>query len=544
MDNTWIKLAGCLVVLLLAYTWAQPFRQIFGLETRNALMAREMLEGGLGLIPTALGHPYPDYPPLYFWLETLFSMPAGHVSPLTAVLPSALAAVWLVALTFLLGRRIGTATGWLAALILATMPSFWLDAGSASIDMLLAFNVAAALTCLYLRDAVRGTWKSPSYTAAAALFMVLAFLTKGPVGIVLTAVAWGGYLLWERRWKQLAAFAAFIFLVGLLCVGLELAIVYHVGGRPLIDDVVRRQVTGRIGQKSNKTFIFYIVCLLEMGAVWWLLIAASGWRARGKKYPFVLPRLAGRHGVLRLALTWTAGILAVFMIASTKKARYLLPLYPALALIIAAWIEELTVNGRLPSRRLVQNIVRGVAATILLAGFAFYWLFPKFRWVPFPTMLIWLAAGIIGWMFVTRRINAQRRCAAALVFLLFVGLSGVNLLATPAVSRNASGQAFVRAAEAGVDPQLPVVVFGINPDGDGIKFALHTTRKPASLRFVRPGGALATIAPPYLLIAKTGDAAEWQKLLPGRTYQWVAGGHIRSHRFAAYLVNAGGPHER
>ncbi len=89
-DGTWAKLAGFLLVLLLAYTWAQPFREIYGLEARNALMAREMLEDGLSLIPKALGRPYPDYPPLYFWLETVFSMPLGHVTPLSAVLPSAI----------------------------------------------------------------------------------------------------------------------------------------------------------------------------------------------------------------------------------------------------------------------------------------------------------------------------------------------------------------------------------------------------------------------------------------------------------------------
>jgi len=80
------------LVPIVVYTWAVPFRDIFGLEARNALMAREMIENGLTLIPRAMGRPYPDYPPLYFWFAYLFSVPVMKVTPLTIVLPSAISA--------------------------------------------------------------------------------------------------------------------------------------------------------------------------------------------------------------------------------------------------------------------------------------------------------------------------------------------------------------------------------------------------------------------------------------------------------------------
>lgn len=74
----WPRLTGFLLFFLLVYTWTLPFRDIYGMEVRSALMAREMLENGLSIIPKALGRHYPDYLPLYFWMETLFSMPAGQ----------------------------------------------------------------------------------------------------------------------------------------------------------------------------------------------------------------------------------------------------------------------------------------------------------------------------------------------------------------------------------------------------------------------------------------------------------------------------------
>lgn len=151
-NNSWFRLPGVLFIFLITYTWAKPFRDIYGLETRNALMAREMLEDGISLIPKVLGQPYPDYPPLYFWLE----------------------------------------------------------AGSVTIDMLLAFNITAAIFCLYFRDNSQHFRVKITYTISAVIFLIFAFLTKGLIGIVLPGISWGGYLLWERRWKHLFSFVLFM----------------------------------------------------------------------------------------------------------------------------------------------------------------------------------------------------------------------------------------------------------------------------------------------------------------------------------------------
>jgi 4-amino-4-deoxy-L-arabinose transferase-like glycosyltransferase len=540
------RLAGLLLILLLAYTVTQPFRQIYGLESRDALMAREMLENGLSLIPTALGHPYPDYPPLYFWLETVCSMPHGHVTPFSAALPSALCAVALVALTFFWGRALGAAIGWLSALILATMPSFWLTAGRASIDMLLALNVTAALYFFCLRDQRPGSGKGMAYMAASAVFMVLAFLTKGPIGIVLPAVAWGGYLLWERRWKALFTFGLFIVAVGLLCIGMEWAVVYRAGGSRLVDNVIRMQVTSRIGEKSNHPFFYYAICLLEMGGLWWVLMAAAAFRkgtksASADPRPDTMREWVNRHARIRQAAAWAIGTLAVFTVASCKKARYILPLYPAVAVLIAAWIVRLTESGRLPASPLWRKGLTVATGGLLLVGTVFYLFFPKLVYVPLSALLIWIGVCIAGGWLVTRRLDTQWHTVGAVLLLLFTGLVGVNLLVTPPLSHRASGQDFVTTTESRVDPLLPVVVYGIAPDGDGVKYALHSSRRPSSIRFVNSEEALASIAPPYLFVMEIrGDSGLPRPLSP-KSCHLVADGYLRSHHLAAYRVDLAGP---
>lgn len=542
--KTWLQLTGFLVLFLIAYTWTQPFRDIYGIEARNALMAREMLEGGLSIIPKALGRPYPDYPPLYFWLETLFSLPFGHVSTLSVVLPSGLSAVGLLALTFCLGREIRPRTGWLSALILATIPSFWLEASSATIDMLLAFNVTAGIVCLYFRDTQGHSKRRMPWTMGIILFLMASFFTKGPIGIVLPAVSWGGYLLFETRLKDFVFFELFMMSVGLLCVAIELAVAYHAGGRQLVHDVITMQVVGRLQGKASKPFFYYLISLLEIGSIWWLFIIAglfrfcAGTPGKGRCLRFWQTLTA--HSVTRLTLAWFVGTFTVFTLASTKHARYLLPLYPAIAVILAAWVGGLLKENSPPYSKICKNSAIFLTGALLLAGMSFSFLYPQFLFVPFGCIFIWLVAGAAGAVIVMRWIKERYYLVGSIFLLLAVGLSGTTLMVTPAVSRRASARAFVAAAESRVDPLLPVVIYGISADGDGVKYALYSSRKSATIRFVDTLEALNLISTSCLLITRSEDKTRLQELLSGRNLQQVAEGKIRSKQLCAYLLGAEG----
>ncbi|MFH2044233.1 MAG: glycosyltransferase family 39 protein [Pseudomonadota bacterium] len=542
-DYSWLRLAGILFIFLIAYTWAQPFRDIYGLETRNALMAREMLEDGISLIPKVLGQPYPDYPPLYFWLETLFSNPSGHITTLSAVLPSALSAIGILALTFFFGRSINIRTGWLSLLVLATIPKFWLEAGSVTIDMLLAFNITAAILCLYFRDNSQHFRVKITYTISAVIFLIFAFLTKGLIGIVLPGISWGGYLLWERRWKHLFSFVLFMASIGLLCMAIELFIVSHAGGRQLVDDVIKMQITGRITSKANKSIFYYPIQLLEIVSVWWLFIIPGLFRYDNKKSEkgilYRLRQTVTSHSANRLAITWFAGTVAVFSLASTKHSRYLLPLYPAAAIILASLIDDIIIKGSILYKNIIQNIISTLILAILLAGLVFSCLYRQLVFVPLAFVFIWLATGIFLWFFIRRRIIEKYSLIASILLLLIVGLSGSNLMVTPAFSHMASGRAFIEAAESKVDPKLPLVIYGINNDGDGVKFALYSNRKPSAIRFVNTAEELNMILKPCLLVSRLDDNTELKSLLYEKKCNKIAEGKIYSKQFVACLLGSG-----
>ncbi len=542
-DSLWLRLAGVLFFFLCAYTFAQPFRDIYGPETCNALMAREMIEDRMSLIPKALGQPYPDYPPLYFWLETMFSKPLGHITTLSTVLPSALSAVGILALTFFLGRSINVRTGWLSVLILATIPKFWLEAGSVTIDMLLAFNTTAAILCLYSRDKCHSSGKRIAYAVGATTFILFAFFTKGLIGVVLPAISWGGYLFWERRWKNLFAFAFFIIFVGLLCMAIELSIVYNAGGRQLFDDVLRMQITGRITEKANKSFSYYPICLLEIGNIWWLVILYGFTRfhaGKSEKSMFYrIRKTATDHPANRLAIIWFLGILAVFTLASSKHSRYLLPLYPAAALIITFWAENIFENGHILFANTWRYIINILTGMILLAGLVYPLFYKQFIFIPAALILIWFAAGITLCLLARKQIEVKYRLAGSILSLFMVGLTGSNLMVIPAFSRKASGRTFIETVESKFDSNLPLVIYNIKPDGDGVKFALYSKRKPSSIRFVKTLEELNLITKPCLLISRFDNKIGFKDLISGKNCNKLSEGRIYSKKFVACLLGSG-----
>ena len=319
--------------LLVAFTWTSPFRDIFGLETRNAFICREMLEGSFTAIPTTFGIPYPDYPPLFFWFSTPFAIPFAKVTTFSIVLPSALAAIGTISITFVAGHHIHPRIGWLSALILATIPDFWMKAGESTIDMLLTCTITGALFFLYLYDN-RKTHKK-RYVTGAILCLLLAFFTKGPIGLVLPSAAWFCYLLLAGRFRACINFLLLLIPVVISCLVLEFFIVWKQGGQALVNEVINMQVLGRLSEKANKPIYYYFLCVLENTALWLILGLVY------LRQSIIRQGLSFQHPILHLSIVMFVIVLTIFTIASTKHGRYILPLYPPLALVLATGVHHI-----------------------------------------------------------------------------------------------------------------------------------------------------------------------------------------------------------
>lgn len=370
--------------------------------------AREMLVDGAWLVPHVNGVVTTDKPPLFFWLIALVSAPFGAVLPLTARLPSALAALGTVLLTMRLGRRIeGPRTGALAGLVLATSFLFWDKARWAQIDSLLCFLIWGALSAFeaYRAGEASGRRTGLLFWLAAAA----AVLAKGPVGLLLPLGIALVTLAWDRdlgRWRGFAPWLGpILFLTAVAAWSLPATLAgpdYNVFGA-LREHFVER---GMHGMHHRQPFWYYLEVLPVLLLPWSALVPA-----------FLVSAFRRRDRHDRLLLTAFLFVVVFFSISTEKRDLYVLPAFPAAALLTARVIGGLRGWEGAPAnvgRRLVtfaQGLTGGVLAFV---GIALPFVARTFDGVPAWVAVVLGAAFLAGGAATLALALAGRGFAAAL----------------------------------------------------------------------------------------------------------------------------------
>ncbi|MEN3028860.1 MAG: glycosyltransferase family 39 protein [Aquificaceae bacterium] len=174
-------------------------------EGRNMDAVQNMIRTGDFINPQYNCQPRFEKPPMLYWLVALSSYLFGP-GEFSARLVSGLSALGLAGITYLLTRDFFSKERALSsALVLATFPHLWLEARAVVPEML---NTFFALSGLY---AFLKGWFISGW-----LLLSFAFLTKGPVGVVLAV---GVYILWKRRLDFLKPTGVALFLlVGFSCI--------------------------------------------------------------------------------------------------------------------------------------------------------------------------------------------------------------------------------------------------------------------------------------------------------------------------------------
>ena len=332
-------------------------------EGANAEAAREMLEQASWITPTLGGAPRFAKPALVYWL-TAGAYTVLGVGETAARLPSAVAALLLVLVQYAFACwAYGRDVGWRAALVLLLSVEYVAIGRMALTDATLAlFTTLAAYAFM------RGWWASPPRGRWYALGWVaagLAALTKGPVGLlvplagvlVYLGIASGLRQAWREAWPlrglallllvALPWYAAMFWLHGW-----DYAARAH--GETL--GRVLRPVTGPGG-----TALFYLPVLL-VGFFPWSAFLPEAVRA-GLRQARARARQSRREAVSVFAAAWLVAGLVLFSLAQTRLPHYVLPLFPAAALLVAAsWPAR---PSRL-SRVLLAGT--GIALGAVLAG--------------------------------------------------------------------------------------------------------------------------------------------------------------------------------
>jgi 4-amino-4-deoxy-L-arabinose transferase-like glycosyltransferase len=326
-------------------------------EPREAIAVQDILQRGEWLFPLKRATAIPSKPPLFHWSAALAARVSGRIDEAIIRLPSTLYAALGVLALYAIGRRIvGSDAALLGAAILATTSVYATQALSARVDMTLTFFVTLSLLLFYALH--RGFVARPVWRYAFYAVLGIGTLAKGPLGLLLPVLVIISYLTLRKRWDELLKL---IFHPGLLLTA-GLALGWYVvavmrAGEGFVDKQLLQENLERFvgGSGHSHPVHYYLPYLMALGLPWSLFLPFLLWDS-------LRNFAASRDATLFLKL-WFVVMFVFFSVSLGKRPVYLLPLYPALSLLLGLWLYERTQASRL---RLV--LYRGIAALLALIG--------------------------------------------------------------------------------------------------------------------------------------------------------------------------------
>ena len=458
-----------IILLLASFLWVGEYvrRDLWEPdEARFALVAKEMREGHW-LVPYRQGEFYSHKPPLMFWLTNVFSLVTGGeigtVAPRLPSLLGALLALW--AASRLASRWFSHRAGWLTVLLLSSSFMFWNKGGFGQIDMLLCGLQMMALYGLFTAadDPGRGR------LALAYGFMGLAVLAKGPVGFL---VPWLVYLaavfLSGEQTRHSRRHLIWGPVVTLAFPAVWLALAWWQGApEGFFPELLWKQnvgrVTGEFGGHVKPFYYFFYHFPLDF-LPWSLLLPLSY---------HVLKRSPEYDGGRRRLVVWIVMVIVFFSFSSSKRNLYILPAYPAAAMLVAAAADHW---ARADERwlRVGYRLVAGLMALLgvgMLVG-AFVPAFPADGRVLIPGGLALVAGSWVAWGFY--RQNARdARWLVALSTCVLVTFASVGALLYPAFNDLKTPNEIVTEAQTLLAPDERIIMYKMH----GEIFSLYTDRK-------------------------------------------------------------------
>jgi 4-amino-4-deoxy-L-arabinose transferase-like glycosyltransferase len=470
------RLAALLVLLIVVWFGGLGHRKLIKPdEGRYAEIPREMVASGDWTTPRLNGLKYFEKPPLQYW-TTAIAYEAFGASEATSRLWTALTGFLGILVVGFTGARLyDRRTGLFASTVLASCVAYVLLGHFNTLDMGLAFFMATTLCATLLaRDArARATGHgdhcgaSPDALATQArrwmlvgwAALALATLSKGPVAVVLSGGALVFYLLLSRDWTLLRS----LVLVRGIALFLVITAPWFIAvsrANPefahffFIHEHVERFLTTEHRREGP---IWYFVPVLAIGLLPWLsLVVAS----IARRFP---PATRGTFAPERLLVAWCAVIFVFFSVSGSKLPSYVLPMFPALALLVAPYLARS--DARTLRRHLIA--IAMLAGIVCLAVLALPHLMDsadtaeavaRFRIAALIAMLAWLVGTLVALRFAWRdRVDAAIVTTGLAALVAWSGL----LIGHETLGRGMSTYDLAAQMKPAIEPDTTIYSIGI-----------------------------------------------------------------------------------
>ncbi|MGH8738601.1 MAG: phospholipid carrier-dependent glycosyltransferase [Burkholderiales bacterium] len=337
-----MKTTTAVLLLIFAFAWFVKLgqRDLFKPdEGRYAEISREMVASGDWLTPRLDGLKYFEKPPLQYW-ATAAAFEAFGQSAWSARLWTALTGfLGVLAAAFAAARLFGAPVGRATGLILGGSLMWVFMGHAASLDMGVSFFLSLAVSAFALAQHDGATpggrrgWMLAGWAACA-----LAVLSKGLIGIVLPAGAVALYVLWQRDWRLLARLELVAGLALFLAIAAPWFIAVSLANKEFAHFFFIHEHFERFLTKGHGRFQpwWYFLPVLALGLVPWTLALPGALAAATRRRPLLA------FQPQRFLLAWSVLVFVFFSISDSKLFPYILPIFPALAMLLADWLLRVT----------------------------------------------------------------------------------------------------------------------------------------------------------------------------------------------------------
>ena len=424
-------------------------------EGRYAEIPREMVVSGDWVTPRLNDLKYFEKPPLQYWATAVAYEVFGE-QQWTSRLWAALTGLAGVLLAWFTGTRLfGREAGLYAALILGSSSLYALMAHVNTLDMGVTFFITLGIFSLLLAQKETATASRRNWMLLAWAAMALAVLSKGLMGVILPGAALFLYSVLNR---DLRIWLRLHWIGGLLMFLLVAApwFVLVMRANPeffqffFIHEHFERFTTKVHGRYQPW---HYFVPVLLFGMLPWTLLMFDAllrtWRGSSAE--------ARTFSAERFLLVWAVFIYFFFTISSSKLPSYLLPMFPALALLMGKQLAAMN------ARRAFWLIAPLLPVLLALLGVVVNT--DRFADTPVQTEMygeyaIWLTVAMLIWVGgMVAALHGLRRGnkAGAIVILALssllatqIGASGYNTIA-----RERSAYLIAEAIAPQIKPDVP-----------------------------------------------------------------------------------------
>jgi 4-amino-4-deoxy-L-arabinose transferase-like glycosyltransferase len=302
-------------------------------EAMHAQVAKEMLQRGDWCTPVFNGENFYDKPVLHFWLVIGSYLVLG-VNELAARLPSAMLGMLGALLVYVWARTLyGSFAALLSALVLATSVEYVVLSQNIIHDLALSLFISIALFLFHRASRENGFTRITFVCFYAALGG--AVLTKGPIGLLLPGLIIFLYLLKTKQWHLILNRNIFAGAAIFLIIALPWYIIMALRHDDYLQAfLIKGNIARFFSRKSGhrEPFYFYIQ-MLAAGFFPWSVFIPSALYLHFQSF-----RRKKDNDSFFLLLAAVAPII-FFSLSRSKLPTYILPVFPALAILIGSFWE-------------------------------------------------------------------------------------------------------------------------------------------------------------------------------------------------------------